>query len=94
MFYSSIIINDCITKHSIRQYCLPFAYIIIQTSVLIYKKETIHHLKPNSIDNMDHMHMSGSKPYPVTLSQAKKFNELNSDAPKCQNKLKQIGVVQ
>ena len=43
---------------------------------------------------MDHMHISGSKPSSVILSQAKKFNELNRDAPKCQNKLKQIGVVQ
>ena len=52
----------------------------------------IHHFKSDLIDNMDNMHISGTEPSSVILSQTKK---LKSDAQKCQNQAqaKRDGVI-
>ena len=42
---------------------------------------------------MDHIRISGTEPSSVFLSQTKNFQKLQIDARKCQNKLKQKGVV-
>ena len=45
------------------------------------------------INNMDSMRVVGTEPSPVILSQTKQFKKLNSDAQKCQNKVKPNGSV-
>ena len=45
----------------------------------------IHHFKLDFINNMDHMHISGTEPSSVILSQIKK---LKNDAQKVPNQVK------
>ena len=44
-------------------------------------------------NNMDHMRISGTEPSSVILSQTQSFIKVKSDAKKCQNKVKQKGMV-
>ena len=50
--------------------------------------------KSDSINNMDHMRISGTEPSSVILSQTKSFKKLKGDAQKsAENKLKPKGMV-
>ena len=57
-----------------------------------YKKRLllrcIYHFKSDLINNMDHMHISGTEHSLVILSQTKKFKKWKSDVQNCLNKLK------
>ena len=56
----------------------------------------MHHFISDLIYNMDHMHISGTKPSSVILSQTKKFKKLKSDSQNVKRKkLKQqrVGVI-
>ena len=67
------------------------------TTYLKYKKRLllrcIHHFKSDLINNMDHMHISGTEASSVILSQTYYFKKLKSDAQKFLNKLKPKGMV-
>ena len=51
--------------------------------------------KSDLINNMNHMHISGTEPSSVILSQTKWFKKLKSDVPKLpkQAKAKRDGVI-
>ena len=53
----------------------------------------IHHFKPNIINIMDHMRISGKEPSSVILSQTKKFESWKVMPQKCQIKLNPKGMV-
>ena len=57
-----------------------------------YKKRIlrrcIHHFISDLIHNTDQMHISGTEPSSVILSQTKQFKNLKNDNPKVQSKLK------
>ena len=65
--------------------------------VLEYKKRLLlrckRHFKSDSINNMDHMRISGIEPSSVILSQRKYLQKLKNNAKKCQNKLKPKGMM-
>ena len=52
----------------------------------------MHHFRPDLINYMNHMHISGTEPSSVILSQGKLFKKLKNDAQKCQNKMKPNGI--
>ena len=64
-----------------------------------YKKRLllrrIHHFKTDLINNMDHMHISGTQPLSVILSQTRKFQKSESDIQKIpkQDEAKRDGVI-
>ena len=64
-----------------------------------YKKRIllrrIHNFKSDLINYMDHMHISGTKPSSVILSQNKKFQKSESDIKKVpkQDEAKRDGVI-
>ena len=55
----------------------------------------IHHFKSDLINNMDHMHISGTEPSSMILSQKRNFQKLKRDVPNVpkQAEAKRDGVI-
>ena len=53
----------------------------------------IHHFKSESINNMDHMRISGNEPSSVILSQRKTLKKVKNNAKKYHKKLTPTGMV-
>ena len=62
-------------------------YFTLQIQKIDFYKDVYTIFKSDLIDDTDHMHISGTTPSSVVLSQTRLFKIFGSDIKKCQNRL-------